>query len=85
MRVLSRGVLLVCALAGCAPNIHYLQRASARAIIPTPHPDSVKISNIQGPIGSPDKWIATTPSGVYDCSIEAGEQQAICVKRNPPR
>lgn len=84
MRVLGRGVLLACTLAACGHNLHYLQRASARAIIPTPHPDSVKISDIHGSIGLPRRWVATTHGGVYDCSIEAGEQQPICSKRKQP-
>lgn len=71
MRALGRGVLLACTLAACGHNIHARQRATARAIIPTPHPDSVTISDVRGPIGLPRRWVALTTSGVYDCSIEA--------------
>lgn len=59
-----------------------VKRESARVITPTPHPDSVVISEIRRDIlGNPNKWVATTPSGVYDCSLAAGERHPICAKR----
>jgi hypothetical protein len=61
-----------------------LQRSSARAIIPTPSPDSVKVSDVHHGVTSA-RWIATTPGGVYDCSIEAREHVPICAKRDAPR
>jgi hypothetical protein len=77
------GVLVAAALAGCAAAINAsLQRDSARAIFPTPHPDSVKISEYHAPfIGGTSTWVATTPKGVYDCSIQSGEHVPICAKR----
>ncbi|HTE47527.1 MAG TPA: hypothetical protein VK636_19955 [Gemmatimonadaceae bacterium] len=76
-------LLVATALAGCAPSMHTLQRQSARGISPTPYPDSVKISDVHD--GSTRTWVATTRSGVYDCSIEDRERGAICVKRESPR
>lgn len=73
---------------GCtaAYTEHLLQRASARVITPTPDPDSVKVSGLQrDKLGNAARWILTTTSGVYDCSIEQGEHLPICVKRGGPR
>lgn len=84
MQRLVFGVLLVISLAGCAgAKDPALKRYSARAIIPTPNPDSVKISEFRGRWLGRRTWVATTPQGVYDCSAEPGEEQAICVKREP--
>lgn len=69
---------------GCMTVGMNLQRASARAITPTPNPDSVVISDVHhGVISS--RWVATTREGVYDCSIESSERVPICAKREPPR
>lgn len=61
-----------------------LHRASARAIVPTPNPDSVTISEVRHR-ATISRWVATTRDGVYDCSIEADEKVPICSKRQPPR
>lgn len=83
MRIALVGVLLTSAVAGCATGAN-LERDSARAIQPTPYPDSVKISDVRhGLYGS--KWVATTPKAVYDCSLEAGERTPLCAKRESPR
>jgi hypothetical protein len=75
---------MVVTLAGCATANMNLQRASARAIMPTPHPDSVRVSELhRGVLAA--RWIATTPSGVYDCSLEEPEKVPICAKREPGR
>jgi hypothetical protein len=86
MRVVV-GVLVTVAITGCASAIasaanETLRRDSARAILPTPHPDSVKISDYHGGFGG-QSWVATTPKGVYDCSIQSGEHLPICAKREP--
>jgi hypothetical protein len=85
MRVVGLSVLFTIAIAGCATMAtgRNLQRESARAITPTPYPDSVKISDVQGGITSA-KWVATTPSGVFDCSLQAGESHPLCAKRGTP-
>jgi hypothetical protein len=70
-------------LAGCATASLNLQRASARAITPTPYPDSVTVSDIHSGLTSA-RWTATTRDGVYDCSIEGNEKTPICVKRSAP-
>ena len=79
-------------LAACAPSLlvnEDIQRLSAQAISPTPYPDSVKISDIQH--GSKlATWVATTRTGVYDCSVEAREESRrnyppLCAKRDNPR
>ena len=80
MRVVA-GVLVAATLAGCASALN-LQRESARAILPTPYPDSVKISDFHGGFGG-STWVATTPKGVYDCSRESGERVPLCAKREP--
>jgi hypothetical protein len=84
MRVAVLGVLLTGTLAGCVTAAMNLERASARAILPTPNPDSVRVSELhQGVVAS--RWVATTPSGVYDCSIEGQERVPICARRDAPR
>ena len=83
MRGLVQGILLTTLLAGCAGTIrHNLQRESARVMTPTPYPDSVVISNIRRDrLGNPKEWVATTPTGIYDCSLESGEEHPLCAKR----
>ncbi|HUQ80788.1 MAG TPA: hypothetical protein VM076_06615 [Gemmatimonadaceae bacterium] len=84
MRAIVPGVFMAAALAGCATANMNLQRASARAIMPTPNPDSVRVSELhRGVLAA--RWIATTPSGVYDCSLEEPEHVPICAKRDTPR
>jgi hypothetical protein len=84
MRAVIVGVVIVGTLAGCITAAMNLERASARAILPTPNPDSVRITEVrQGLVMS--RWIATTRDGVYDCSIEADEKVPICAKRAVPR
>jgi hypothetical protein len=61
-----------------------LERASARAIQPTPNPDSVRVSEIHKGIMMA-RWVATTSDGVYDCSLAADEKTAICARRVTPR
>ncbi len=76
-------LVVVAAGTGCAAQIeHNLQRESARAISPTPYPDSVKITQLEhDALGNPRKWVAVTPSGAFDCSQEGDERHPICVKR----
>ena len=82
MRVVL-GVLVVTMLAGCATAFgENLERESARAILPTPYPDSVKITEYRSGLGGAT-WVATTPKGVYDCSRQAGERAPLCAKRGP--
>lgn len=85
MRAPILGVLLATALTACAGAIaHNLQRESAHAIIPTPYPDSVKVSEIRHTrLGTKTTWVATTPGALYDCSLEGNEHRALCVKRGP--
>jgi hypothetical protein len=85
MRVIGLRILFTIAVAGCATVAtgRNLQRESARAITPTPYPDSVKISDVQGGMTSA-QWVATTPGGVYDCSLRAGESRPLCAKRGTP-
>jgi hypothetical protein len=61
-----------------------LERESARVITPTPNPDSVKITELRKALTSA-QWVATTPSGVYDCSIQDQEKHPLCAKRETPR
>lgn len=85
MRLAVFTVLMAGALAGCAPAIHNLQRQTARGITPTPYPDSVTISDVRSSARTgTTTWVATTPSGVFDCSIEGDEHSALCVKRAHP-
>lgn len=86
----SLAILACCAAltagAGCATlhDTHELQRRSARAITPTPNPDSVTITNVRRDrMGNINRWVATTRRGVFDCSIEVDEHSAICAQRDP--
>jgi hypothetical protein len=83
MRGFVQGILLTALLTGCAGTIqHNLKRESARAMTPTPYPDSVVISNIRKDrLGNAREWVATTRTGVYDCSIEPQEHHPLCAKR----
>ena len=81
MRLVVFGLLIT--TTGCTNAIMDLQRTSARAIAPTPYPDSVKISDVRRNLMM-SRWVATTPSGVYDCSIATDERVAICARRSTP-
>jgi hypothetical protein len=83
MRALVLSLLFATAFAGCAGAIeHDLKRESARVMSPTPYPDSVMLSEIRRDrLGNVRTWVATTPSGVYDCSIEPPERHPLCAKR----
>ena len=84
MRTVIVCILLVGAL-GCMSGMGLnLERESARAIVPTPYPDSVRISEVQHGFND-SRWVATTRGGVYDCSMRDGEPQPLCVKREPQR
>jgi hypothetical protein len=74
--------LLVVVVAGaCASSTGNLQRESARAVTPSPLPDSVKVSGVKRGATSV-KWVATTPGGVvYDCSADDMLRRTLCVKR----
>jgi hypothetical protein len=79
--VLFIGMSSMIAAAACAPAINY-ERQTARAIVPTPYPDSVRISEVKAHFTT-SSWVATTPNAVYDCSMDAGERTPICAKRHP--
>jgi hypothetical protein len=83
MRRVVLSVVFTGTLIGCV-TVSTLQRESARVIIPTPYPDSVRISELRRGMQM-TRWIATTPSGVYDCSMQADESRPICAKREPQR
>lgn len=86
MRTLVLIALSSAALAGCSVAGFELERASARVIQPTPYPDSVKISDVhRDGLGRPRSWVASTRTGVYDCSQEPEEKTAICAKRDSLR
>ena len=80
----SAFVLVSLVSAGCTTAAMNLERASARAIQPTPNPDSVRVSEIHKGILM-SRWVATTADGVYDCSLAADEKTAICARRSTPR
>ena len=80
----SAFVLVTLIAAGCTTAAMNLERASARAIQPTPNPDSVRVSEIHKGILM-SRWVATTADGVYDCSLAADEKTAICARRSTPR
>jgi hypothetical protein len=83
MRTVVLGILIAGALVSCVSGIGLdLERESARAIAPTPLPDSVRISDVHHGFNEA-RWIATTPGGVYDCSMKDGEHQPLCAKREP--
>jgi hypothetical protein len=82
MRIVVFGLLLSATTMGCTVGLN-LQRASARAIIPTPYPDSVVVTEVHAGI-SMTRWVATTSTGVYDCSREGDERVPICAKRGTP-
>ena len=83
MRRVVFSLLLAATAAGCTSAGMNLQRASARAIMPTPNPDSVVVTEIhRGVITA--RWVATTSSGVYDCSLQADEKIPICARRDKP-
>jgi hypothetical protein len=84
MRAAVVGLLFAGTSAGCMGVGMNLHRASARAIMPTPNPDSVTITDVHHGVLS-SRWVAKTRDGVYDCSIETNEKVAICSKRQPPR
>jgi hypothetical protein len=83
MRMRVMAALSAILLVGCAAQIeNNLRRESASVIAPTPYPDSVVLSDVhRDRLGNPTKWVATTRSGVYDCSKESGEYRPICAKR----
>jgi hypothetical protein len=69
-------------LVGCAGTGVNLERASARAMTPTPNPDSVTVADVQrDKLGNVRRWVATTRDGVFDCSIEPDERTPLCAKR----
>lgn len=80
MRAGVLGFLVAGLLVGCV-SIESLQRQTARALNPPVYPDSIKISEVRK-TGS--EWVATTSSGVYDCSIRSDEDRPLCVKRQTP-
>ena len=84
MRAVVVGLFVAGTVAGCVGAGMNLRRASARAIQPTPNPDSVTISEVRHGVVT-SRWVATTRDGVYDCSIEPDERVQICAKRQPPR
>jgi len=83
MRRLIALSVVVSTLAGCAGALeHELVRSSARAIQPTPNPDSLIISDVHKDwLGNATRWVVTTKSGVYDCTKEQDEEKPICAKR----
>jgi len=86
MRPVLLSVFCGVSLTACAGAGLDLQRASARAITPTPYPDSVTVSEMRHDrLGNLRSWVATTRSGVYDCSLEPGERVPLCAKRDPVR
>jgi len=86
MRTLVLSALCAVALVACAGANLDLQRASARAMTPTPYPDSVTISDVHHDrLGNLRSWVATTRTGVYDCSLEPTERAPLCAKRDPVR
>jgi hypothetical protein len=86
MRTLALSALCALTLAACAGTNLNLQRASARAMTPTPYPDSVTISNVHHDrLGNVRSWVATTRAGVYDCSLEPAERAPLCAKRDSVR
>ena len=82
MRSTVVSIVVAVALTGCmaAMGIN-LERESARAITPTPLPDSVKISDVRRGFDMA-RWVATTAHGVYDCSMANEEHRALCAKRD---
>jgi hypothetical protein len=81
MRNIVVGILVAGALSGCVSGMGLnLERESARAIVPTPYPDSVRISDVRHGLNEA-RWVATTPGGVYDCSLRDGEPRPICARR----
>ena len=84
-----RIALAFCAasLVGCAISSGVdLRRLSARAMTPTPFPDSVAISDVhRDRLGNVRKWVATTRDGVYECTLEPEEGTPICPRRDPRR
>jgi hypothetical protein len=86
MRTLVLSALCAVILTGCAGTNRDLQRASARAMTPTPLPDSVAISEVRHDrLGNVRSWVATTRTAVYDCSLESDEHAPLCAKRDSPR
>ena len=81
----ATAILTIVALAAaCNATGLNLPRVSAHAIQPTPNPDSVKVSDVHVRLKI-STWVATTPTGVYDCSIAGDERTAICARRDSPR
>ena len=73
-------------LVACAGTGVDLRRMSARAMTPTPFPDSVTISDVhRDRLGNVRKWVATTRDGVFECTLEAEERTPLCARRDPRR
>lgn len=86
MRARVTAALWAASLVACSATGFDLQRASARAMTPTPFPDSVTISDIhRDRLGNVRRWIATTRDGVYECSIEPREHAPLCARRDAQR
>lgn len=85
MKRIVAAVLVPFTFTACAAAIeHELVRSSARAIVPTPNPDSLTISDVHKDwLGNAIRWVVTTRSGVYDCTKEPDEAQPICARRTP--
>lgn len=86
MRARIAVALLAAPLVACSATGFNLQRASARAMTPTPFPDSVAISDVQRDrLGNVRKWVATTRDGVFECTLEDQERTPLCAKRDTRR
>jgi hypothetical protein len=73
-------------VAACGATGLNLPRLSARAMLPTPDPDSVTVAAVHHDhLGNVRSWVATTRAGVYDCSLEPGERTPLCAKRDSTR
>jgi len=86
MRARIAVAFLAAPLVACSATGFNLQRASARAMTPTPFPDSVAISDVhRDRLGNVRKWVATTRDGVFECTLEDQERTPLCAKRDSRR
>ena len=72
-------LVLLAFIAGCASTPDNLARESARTIGAL-RPDQVTISEVKRSATSVS-WVATTPSGVYDCFADDMVRRVNAVKR----
>lgn len=67
-------------LTACAPNDEWLQRRTTYVVPGDISPHQVKVSDARHRIVS-ITWVASTPSGSYNCRIGLEDRRVSCVEK----